>query len=585
MLRRFSAAFGMGIFCVVLTVAAAGSAVAAAARGTLTIAQSSYTVAQSAKSISITVKRTGGTSGKASVHYLTAAGTALTDIDFTRSYAPLNWADGDGSAKTFSIPISDAKTLSKSRTFTVNLLNPVGAVAGSPKSTSVTITPSAATATAAVPGTLVLASSNYTVPVSATTLTVTVHRTGGSKGAVTVAHATASGTAVAGQNFTATSGTLSWKDGDASAKSFSIPIKSTTFTGSKSFTVSLSSPSGGASISTPTAAQVAIDGTGTTSSSGAPAAPGNLLMMGQMAGSVSLAWNAATGGSGGISYYKIYRNGAALSNASGTSFTDYSALNATSASYSAAANIYEYAVSAVDGQGNEGPQTDNMTFQIYANGVFYWEGDYSYGATINYKDTSGAPESGAYDIAVKVAQGGGFQPYAGNVVPVFDMEAGAFEFVSVDLKPTISGQVWRMSAISRLPPGDVYPWGQVDLSDYGPAPVAGKWATYKIPLAMLTIGKSSFQGSISGTTLTVTKLDSGVGVDAGGFISGPGIKANTYITGHNADGGAGTYTISPAQNVASTTITEQRTSIYKFDIINDSGASTYYVDNWKLLSN
>ena len=583
MLRRFCVLVGLGFVCMISAVGAGGSALAASV-GALTFAKSSYTVAQSAKSITITVNRTGDISSKASIHYLTSAGTALTDIDFTRSYAPLTWAAGDGSAKTFSIPISDAKTLAKSRVFTINLINPVSASFGSIKTTSVTITPSAASTTtaAAVPGTLVLASSSYTVPVSATTLTVTVHRTGGSKGAVTVTHSTANGTAVAGQNFTSTSGTLSWKDGDASAKTFAIPIKSTSFTGSKTFTVSLASPSGGASLSTPAAAQVAIDGTGTTSTSnGAPAAPSNLLVTGQLASSISLAW---TAGSSGVSYYKIYRNGAALSTSTGTTFTDYSATNATSPSYGEAATIYEYAVSAVDSQGREGAQTNSTTFHIYANGVFYWEGDYSYGATVNYKDTAGGPESGTYDISVKAAQGGGFQPYAGKVVPVFDMEAGAFEFVSVDLKPTLNGQSWRMSAISRLPPGDVYPWAQVKLSDYGPTPEVGKWATYKIPLAVLSIGKTSFEGSISGTTLTVTKIKSGVGVDAGGFISGPGVKANTYITGHNASGGVGTYTISPAQNVASTTISEQRTSIYKFDIIDDSSGSTYYVDNWKLLS-
>jgi hypothetical protein len=176
---------------------------------------------------------------------------------------------------------------------------------------------------------------------------------------------------------------------------------------------------------------------------------------------------------------------------------------------------------------------------------------------------------------------GGFQPYAGNVVPLWDLEIGSFGYITMDLKPTINNQTWRLEMISRLPPGDVYPWADVEVNSYGPAPVAGKWATYKIPLSDMSIGKTSFQGSISGTTLTVTNVNSGVGVDAGGFISGSGVKPGTYILGHNANGGPGTYTISPSQNVASTSMTEQRTGLYKFNLQDSSGASNnvFYMDN------
>jgi hypothetical protein len=51
-----------------------------------------------------------------------------------------------------------------------------------------------------------------------------VSRTGGSTGPVTVDFATADGTALAGIDYTATSGTLSWTDGDTSPKTLSIPL-------------------------------------------------------------------------------------------------------------------------------------------------------------------------------------------------------------------------------------------------------------------------------------------------------------------------------------------------------------------------
>jgi len=67
---------------------------------------------------------------------------------------------------------------------------------------------------------------------------------------------------------------------------------------------------------------------------------------------------------------------------------------------------------------------------------------------------------------------------------------------------------------------------------------------------------SSFTGSISGTTLTVTAVASG-SIWLGQVITGTGITAGTTITGfgNNTNGGTGTYTVSFSQTVASTTIT------------------------------
>ena len=165
--------------------------------------------------------------------------------------------------------------------------------------------------------------------------------------------------------------------------------------------------------------------------------------------------------------------------------------------------------------------------------------------------------------------------------------------MSLDLKPTISSDQWELFIISRLPPGDVYPWSNVNLSNYGPAPVAGQWATYKIPLSVLTIGFTHFTGSISGTTLSVSSVSSGVGVDAGGDPTGPGVPAGTYITAFSqTGGGAGTYTvagpgISASTSVPSTGMVEQRTGIYKFGLPDQSSASNnhYYLDNIKFTVN
>jgi hypothetical protein len=334
--------------------------------------------------------------------------------------------------------------------------------------------------------------------------------------------------------------------------------------------------------------------------SGAPAAPASMVMTRQTQNGVALSWTAAMPGNAPVAHYKIYRNGAPYATSTGLSYTDSKATNTNSPPGPGSApaftdpnSVYTYAVSAVDTMGNEGPRQSNATFWVYHDGVFNWQGDFSYPGgkvDIRWTDTKGAPESGRSDIGVSstVAQAG-FQPYAGNTVTQWDMEGGSFGFISMDLKPTVANQDWGIVIISRLPPGDVFPWSSVALSSYGPAPVAGKWATYKIPLSVLTIGYTHFTGSIAGTTLTVSSVGSGVGIDAGGYVTGPGVPAGTYITNYGkSGGGAGTYTIagsgiSASTSVPSSQMTEQRTGIYKFALVDRSNASNnlYFINNVK----
>jgi hypothetical protein len=66
---------------------------------------------------------------------------------------------------------------------------------------------------------------------------------------------------------------------------------------------------------------------------------------------------------------------------------------------------------------------------------------------------------------------------------------------------------------------------------------------------------AQFTASISGTTMTVTFVSTGV-IQVGMLISGTGVTANTTITAAGTGtGGTGTYTVSTSQTVASTTIT------------------------------
>ena len=110
------------------------------------------------------------------------------------------------------------------------------------------------------PGTLALSLSSYSVNEAAGTITVTVNRTGGTDGQVTVDYTTSSGTAIEGTDFTDATGMLTWLDGDAAPKTFNVPITNDPiFEGNETFNVTLSNPTGNASLGTSAAIVTILD--------------------------------------------------------------------------------------------------------------------------------------------------------------------------------------------------------------------------------------------------------------------------------------------------------------------------------------
>ncbi|MBS0658832.1 MAG: hypothetical protein JSR82_11390 [Verrucomicrobia bacterium] len=99
------------------------------------------------------------------------------------------------------------------------------------------------------PGLLQHANAAVTVPKSVGTVHLTVTRTAGSTGPVSVQWQTVAGTATPGVDYTAATGTLSWSDGDTAAKTISVTALNPAAIGpSKSFAVSLSGATFGATI-------------------------------------------------------------------------------------------------------------------------------------------------------------------------------------------------------------------------------------------------------------------------------------------------------------------------------------------------
>lgn len=247
--------------------------------GVIKMKVATQSVSESAGTASILVSRTAGMQGAVSVDYVVNDGTAAAGTDFT-AVAPgtLNWADGDVADKTISVTITNNSNLDGNRNFSVVISNPQGgATLGTPTSTTATIQDDeialqfAATTASVNEG-------------AATNVNVAVNRLGSSAGAVSVHWDTSNGTAVAGTDFgvsgnaTQRSGTLNWAAGDTAAKNITVGVSSSNIpiinnsvvNPSRDFTITLSSPTGGAALGANTANTVTINDTDSTIQFDAP---------------------------------------------------------------------------------------------------------------------------------------------------------------------------------------------------------------------------------------------------------------------------------------------------------------------------
>src|SRR5205085_257536 len=113
-----------------------------------------------------------------------------------------------------------------------------GATLGSPNTAVLTIQDD----DVAQPGALQFSAAGYTVNENGGAATITVTRTGGSAGSVTVHYATGDGTATAGSDYGATSGTLTFADGQTSL-TFAVPVlDDTAVEGNETVTLTLGNP-------------------------------------------------------------------------------------------------------------------------------------------------------------------------------------------------------------------------------------------------------------------------------------------------------------------------------------------------------
>jgi hypothetical protein len=243
------------------------SGAARAQTGTMAFVQSVYTVDSDQSNATITIVFAGSTDSTASVEFDTSDGTATDGVnyvgvsqivDFTPSTVTNFGIITANNITTNTVVITILGGGAPQSTQTVNLAlsSPSGeAVIGSPSNAVLQIINTEVQQVA-------FSQSAYTVDDTDTEAVITLVRTGGTNGTITVNFNTSDGSAKAGVNYTATSVTVTDADGVVS-NTVAIPlIPPTALTTNQTVKLALSIPTGGAALGSPSQAVLTLRATG-----------------------------------------------------------------------------------------------------------------------------------------------------------------------------------------------------------------------------------------------------------------------------------------------------------------------------------
>jgi len=192
-------------------VTVATSSDCSASKGTFSIS-SNAPVTEGAGSV-FTITKAGSAAASVSVNYATSNGTAAAPGDFTAKSGTLTFTTKQTS-QTVTVSTVEDTAVEAAETFTMSLASPTGGA---------TIATGTATATIndndSAGGTVSFAVSDSTA-VEGNQLAFTVTKTGSTSSTIIVSFATSNGTALAGYDYVATSGTLSFAPADTSKTAY-----------------------------------------------------------------------------------------------------------------------------------------------------------------------------------------------------------------------------------------------------------------------------------------------------------------------------------------------------------------------------
>jgi len=202
---------------------------------------SAYSTTETSGSVALTVTLNTPALVPITVDYATADNSALAGTDYIAASGTLTFSPGQTSQTITVNLINNGNTSGQTVSFLVTLSNPTANVYLGTSSAAVSILDTGS----ASPATVYFTTSGYAVSDGCGSAQIQVLMTGNPTGTVSVFCGTSTGgTAVAGVDYTATSGTLTWNATDAGkAQTFSVPIlNDAAATGILTVNLTLSSP-------------------------------------------------------------------------------------------------------------------------------------------------------------------------------------------------------------------------------------------------------------------------------------------------------------------------------------------------------
>ena len=223
--------------------------------GSLSFSSPEFSISEDGSFVNIvTVTRLNGSDGAMSATINLTNGTATADSDYNNTPITVNFANGENS-KTVTIPIINDTRFEADETVNLILSNPQG---GAILGTQTTATLTIINDDLPQRGVISLNSNSYTVNENGTTASITLTRTGGSDGEVSVTLTPSNGNATAISDYNNSPITVTFADGETS-KTVGIPIiDDTIYEPTETVNLTLSNPTGGATLGTQKTAILSI---------------------------------------------------------------------------------------------------------------------------------------------------------------------------------------------------------------------------------------------------------------------------------------------------------------------------------------
>lgn len=209
-----------------------------------------FTVSESGGTATVSVERAGGSAGSVAVTVSTGSGSATASSDFEATSQVVSWVDGAAGTRSIQVAVVDDQVSEGTEVVTLTLSSSTGGLGvGAPATAELRILDDEQQSGGGSAGTVRLEAARLWTFEDAGELAIRVLREGGASGAVSVPVTISGGSASAGVDFGGGSGTLTWGNGDQSAKTLVVaPVDDGPGEGTERVVLQLGPPSGGAAL-------------------------------------------------------------------------------------------------------------------------------------------------------------------------------------------------------------------------------------------------------------------------------------------------------------------------------------------------